>query len=84
MGLRIGKFLGKVLKVVDKVVLAGAITNVTEDTAQNPRGRIDLVQIRKNIIYPIVLLILLYLLISGKIDFDQFEKILESADGLQN
>lgn len=85
MGLKIGKFLGKVVKLAEKVVLGGAISNLNEDTAENPKGKFSFLKLLKgDIWYAIAFYIFLYLLLTGKIDWEQFEQGIEAAEGLQN
>lgn len=85
MGLKLGKILKGALSIVDKAVLGGVIGNLKEDTASNPKGKLDYNKLMKNGLASIVLLVLLYLLATGKISFDEFSSTLqESKDLLQN
>lgn len=72
MGLKLGKILGGVLKVVDKVALGGVIGNKNKDTAESPKGQIDKMSLIKGILFSVAMLVLLYLLVTGKISFDEF------------
>lgn len=83
MGLKLGKILKGVVKVADQAVLGGVLSNKGEDTSDAPRGVVDKVKLFGSALSSLAFLILLYLLLTGKIDFDQFKEAVDASKELQ-
>ncbi|WP_252937095.1 hypothetical protein [Roseivirga pacifica] len=83
--MKLGKVLKGALSIVDKAVLGGVIGNLKEDTASNPKGKLDYNKLMKNGLVSIVVIVLVYLLATGKISVGEFKELLQESKGvLQN
>ena len=67
----------KVAITADKIVLGGAVSNVTEDTAESPKGKLDVVKLIKTIGYTSIPILLLIALFAGWIDMEELKELIK-------
>ena len=69
--------LKKVALTADKIVLGGVVSNVTEDTAESPKGSLDVTKLIKTIGYTTIPILLLIALFAGWIDVETLKELLK-------
>ena len=69
--------LKKVVLTADKIVLGGAVSNVTEDTAESPKGKLDVIKLIKTAGYTSIPILLLIALFAGWIDIEQLKELIQ-------
>lgn len=77
--MKLGKLLKGAVSIVDKVALGGILKNKSTDTADSPKGKVDVKDLIIGGVVSLCCLAFVYLLITGKITFAQFIEGVESV-----
>ena len=70
----------KVLKIADKALIGGAVTNVLESTETHPKGSLDTVKLIKTIGTITVPVILVLMFAFGKITIEEVKQLFSILD----
>ena len=70
----------KVLKIADKVLIGGAVTNVLEETETSPKGSLDTVKLIKTIGTITLPVILVLMFAFGKITIEEVKQLFSILD----
>lgn len=73
----IPSILKTVGKVADNIALGGVVTNAIEDTAENPKGKVNVNKLIVTITSATIPVILLVALLCGVIDVEQLKELLK-------
>lgn len=79
MKIKLGKLIKGAGKVLDGAVLGGVIQNKKGYTDDSPTGQVDKVRLFGGVLSSIALIVLLYLLATGKISFEEFQQGIEAV-----
>ena len=65
----------KVLKIADKALIGGAVTNVLESTETHPKGKVDYKKLIETIAMSSIPIVLLIMLATGVITMEQLKEL---------
>ena len=78
MAIKIKGILKVVGKIADGALLGGVFQNKNSEAPDSPVGHTDKVKLIGGVVSSIALLVLIYLLATDKISFDEFQQGVES------